>query len=273
MADIDRLKVADLMTTGVVACPGDSTLATMAHLLARRHIHAVFVLDEAGNPSGIVSDFDLLGGEWMADDPDSLRAMQQMTAAELMTAPIETIRTDASAADAAARMLDLHVSRLLVTDERDTPTGVISVSDLVAPLGRPSGRRRRVRDVMSHALVTCQATAPLDAAAHAMSERRTRSVVVVDDTGKAVEVITGNDLLRLYEPEKHARLVSHLMTTPAITCDPDVALSKAVDLMIKHEVHRLVVIDHSTPSETPIGILSAADVVAEMADQDSDWQR
>jgi len=82
-------RVADLMTRDLVSCPANTSLASVASTLAHRKVHAVFVLDQEGRPTGVVSDFDLLAGEWLGTDPESLRAMQQVTAAELMTAPVE----------------------------------------------------------------------------------------------------------------------------------------------------------------------------------------
>jgi CBS domain-containing protein len=209
----------------------------------------------------------------MADDAGSLRTMQKMTASELMTSPVESIRVDSPASEAALRMRELRVSRLLVTDEHGSAAGVISVSDLVVPLGRPSGRRRCVRDVMSHAIVTCLPDTSLEAAARAMTQRRSRSIVVVDDNGLAIGVITGNDLLLLYAPGERGKTVAGLMTTPIITCDADLPLPDAVGLMVKHEVHRLVVIGPDRSDRAPSGVVSTADIVAEMASERSDWQQ
>ena len=122
------------MSRDVTACPGDTSLASVASTLAQRNVHAVFVLDDAGRPSGVVSDFDLLAGEWLATDAESLQTMREMTAAVLMTAPVETIASTAPAGEAAARMRELRISRLLVTDESGSAVGVISVSQLVAPV-------------------------------------------------------------------------------------------------------------------------------------------
>jgi CBS domain-containing protein len=259
------------MTPEVTGCRGEATLAAVAATLAHRHVHAVFVLDDARRPSGVVSDFDLLAGEWMARDAERLRAMQAMTAAQLMSSPVETISADAPAATAALRMREMHISRLLVTDERGSAVGVISVSDLVAPLGRPSGERRNIRDVMSYAIVTCLPGTSLQAAARAMTERRSRSIVVIDDRGRAVGVITGNDLLSLYQSGK-PETVADLMSKPIVTCDPDLSLSDAAELMIDREVHRLVVTDSSS-GDAPIGIVSTTDIVAEMAQERSVWQQ
>jgi len=264
--------VRELMTDEVIACPRHATLASVASILARREVHAVFVLDDFGRPSGIISDFDLLAGEWLADEAEGLDTMQSVTAGQLMTVPVETIGVGEPAALAASRMRELHVSRLLVTDDNRSPVGVISVSDLIAPLGRPSGARQTVRDVMSHAIVTCPPHISLRDAARAMTERRSRSILAVDENGRAVGVVTGTDLLSLYDGGDPDATVAELMSAP-ITCGPDLPLPEAADLMISNEVHRLVVTDPSRAHARPIGIVSTSDIVAEMAHAGSVWQQ
>jgi CBS domain-containing protein len=270
----DRLKlsVAGLMNRDLVTCRGDADLATVAAKLARHRVHAVFVLDDAGEPAGVVSDFDLLAGEWMADDADSLAMMRRMTARELMTAPVHSIREDATAADAAARLKELQIGRLLVTERDGNPVGVISVSDLVAVVGARSRERRCVRDVMSQAMVTCLPDTSIEAAAIAMTERRSRSIVVIDEQGNAVGVITGVDLLSVFR-DGASGAVSELMTTPVVTCEADATLSDAAERMISREVHRLVVVDPARHDGAPIGVLSSADIVAEMAQEGSAWRQ
>jgi CBS domain-containing protein len=232
----------------------------------------VFVLDDAGQPCGVVSDFDLLAGEWMADDAAGLETMRTMTARELMTAPIESIAEDAPATEAAARLKRRHIGRLLVRDRDGAPTGVISVSDLVAALGPRSRERQRVRDVMSHAIVTCLPDTPIEFAALAMTERHSRSIIVVDEQGHAVGVISGTDLLALYH-EGAGATVADLMTQPAVTVEADVTLTDAADEMISSEVHRLVVVEPAEHGDAPIGTVSTADIVAEMAQESSVWRR
>jgi CBS domain-containing protein len=265
------LLVADLMSRELVTCPGHANLGTVATMLARKRIHSVIVVDDDGNPSGVLTDFDLLAGEWLGDDSEHLRTMRGVTAAELMSSPIESIHARASAAAAAEQMQQRHLSRLLVTDEQGATVGVIAVSDLVAPLGRPSGRRRCVGDVMSRAIVTCSPESSLEAASRAMTDRRSRSIVVVGEGGHAAGVITGNDLLSLYRSGEQRGTVAEMMNPP-ITCSPDLTLSEAADKMIRNEVHRLVVVDPARPDGAPVGIVSTSDIVAEMAYERSVWQ-
>lgn len=263
--------VRDLMTRNIVTCSRDADLASVASTMAGGRVHAVFVLDEAGRPEGVVSDFDMLAGEWLGVDEEGLSTMKSITAGELMTTPVETVGADATLAAAAARMRELRLSRLLVTDEQGAAVGVISVSDLVAPLGRERVSRRTVRDVMSYAIVTCSPETALPAAARAMTERRSRSIVVINESGQAVGVITGNDLLTLYESPQPATTAKDLMRQP-ITCDIDLPLRDAIDLIIRNEVHRVVVTDSATGDAAPAGILSTSDVIREMAHESSVWQ-
>ena len=93
--------VRDLMTEALVTCSVDADLASVALILARHHVHAVFVVGEDELPVGVLSDFDMLAGEWLGDDVEGLSIMKAITAGEMMTAPVEAIEADAMAATAA----------------------------------------------------------------------------------------------------------------------------------------------------------------------------
>ncbi len=263
-------KVRDLMRQTLITCSPDATLGQAAVLLAQHRVHALIVADAEGRPLGILSDIDLLTGEWLSADPASLETMRKMTASQLMSAPIATIAADASAHQAAIRMRDERLHRLLVT-EAGRAVGIISVSDFVASLGRASAGRRTVADVMSRGIVVCLDQTPLAAAARAMTERRSRSIVVVNATGRPLGLITGFDLLAFDENTAASQTVAHIMH-PSITIHPAASLREAADLMLKHHVHRLVVIDPARPGRMPLGLISTSDIVAEMAEPDSVWQ-
>jgi CBS domain-containing protein len=241
--------------------------------MAAHRTHAVAVLDEARRPVGVVSDVDLLIAEWLGTDRAKLRTLRATTAADLMSTPARTIRGDDAVDAAVDRMRALRIGRLVVVDELGAAVGVVSVSDLVAHLRRPAVQRRCVWDVMSHAVVTCRPEAPMHAAVRAMVERRSRSIVVTEDD-RAVGVLTGGDALALYATPSGARgsgTVAEFMSCPVITATPDLSLSDATDRMLTHEIHRLVVVD-AHDGRGPLGVISTADIVVEMADEESVWQ-
>lgn len=242
-----------------------------AALLLRHRVHALVVADDGGAPLGVVSDTDLLAGEWLSADPEGMAVMLSMTAGELMTSPLVTIEADAPASHAASLLRRQHISRLVVLD-RGQPAGVIAVSDLVANLAHAPTEPRTVADVMSRGIVTCAPDTTIAAAARAMKERRSRSLVVLGRHGKPLGVVTGADLLALYEPGAEASTVAELMHPP-LTIRPDASLREAADLMLRLEVHRLLVLDPEDPERMPLGLVSTSDIVAEMAEPGSLWRR
>jgi CBS domain-containing protein len=263
--------VEDVMSRDLVTCSLSAPIAALAVKMATHRVHAVFVIDDENRPAGLVSDVDLLTGEWLGTDQINLEMLRATTAADLMSAPAQTIAAQASLERAAQRMCELKVARLLVCDG-ERAVGVVAVADLVAAVRRPPARRVCARDVMSHAIVTCRPEAPMHAAVRAMVERRSRSVVVTE-MDRPVGVLTGGDVLALYATPRGADgsgAVAEFMTTPVVVAVPDLPLHRAVDRMLTHEIHRLVIVDGD--GRGPLGILSTADVVAEMAHEQSVWQ-
>jgi CBS domain-containing protein len=102
------------------------------------------------------------------------------------------------------------------------------------------------------------------AAARAMTERHTRSVVVVGPHGQPLGVVTGFDLLEYCDAGDPAELVSKVMHPP-LTIGPQATLRAAADLMLAHHVHRLLVVDPNEPDTMPLGIISTSDLVTELA--------
>jgi CBS domain-containing protein len=260
--------VSDLMRRGLVTCPPQTTLGEAAALLVRERVHAVVVADAAGAPAGILADSDLLAGEWLAGDEVSLDEMRRMTAGELMSAPLATIGADATAAEAAERMLSERVSRLVVL-EGGVPAGMLAVSDLVASAAAQPGGRGTVADVMSRGFVACRPEAPAADLARAMTDRRSRSLVVLDAGGTAVGVVTGRDLLRLLAAGDLAGKAAGDLMHPPLAIGPDATLREAADRLVREDVHRLVVADPD--GGVPLGIVSTWDVLAEMARPGSRW--
>jgi CBS domain-containing protein len=264
-------RVADLMSSPVVSCSAGTTLGELATLLADRQIHGVVVLDESGAAAGVVADTDVLAGEWLATDAESLAAMRAMTAGELMTAPPVTIDADAPIEEAAARLGGERLARLVAVHD-GKPVGVIATSDLVRHLGRGHLGRGIVADVMTHGLVACREGTTVRQAARVMTERRVRALVVVGDGGKPLGVVTGTDLLPLVGADAAAgRPVAELMHPP-ISIAPDASLREAADLMLEAEIHRLVVVDPADPDAVPLGVVATTDIVAEMAEPGSVWR-
>lgn len=265
--------VRDFMHPGVITCRPDATLGQVAVMLTQHHVHALIVADRDGRPLGIISDFDLMAGEWLSADSESLQAMRAMTASELMSTPVSAVEADTPFREAARRMREEEMRRLLVT-EGGKPVGMLSISDFVAGLAKQvPPKRETVADVMSDAMLACRDKTPVTAAARAMTEAGWRSVVVVDARGRPLGVVSGLDLLACCEEKECGDVtVAHVMH-PALTIHMSASLREAAEKMIRHHHHRLIVVDTDQSDAMPLGVISSFDIVAEMARPGSVWQQ
>ena len=265
--------VRDLMRPRLITCSAEATLGQVASLLTQYHIHAMVVVDPENHPVGIISDYDLLAGEWLSGEPQGLATMRQLTAGELMSSPIETVEVDIPIKTAARILVEKDINRLLVT-EKGIPLGVISTSDFVSSIAREEKpRRETVADVMSDSILVCRDKTPLTSAARTMTQAGWRSVLVVDAKGRPEGVVTGKDLLPFVANGVDETLTVRDIMQPTLTIDIHAPLGEAANLMIQRHNHRLVVIDKDDQQAFPLGIISSYDIVAEMAKPDSIWQK
>lgn len=265
--------VRDLMHPGLITCKPDATLGQVAVLLNQHHVHALLVTDRGGRVLGIISDFDLLAGEWLSSDSESLASMQKLTASDLMSQPVDSVEANIPLAEAVHTLIEKEISRLLVTDH-GKPAGIISLSDFVASIaGEIKSKRETVGDVMSDAILVCRGKTPIVSAARAMTSSGWRSVLVVDAKGKVLGVVSGYDLLQFVKDGIDEKMIVREVMHPALTIDIHASLHEAANLMIQKHHHRLVVIDNHDADAFPLGIISSFDIVAEMARPDSVWQK
>jgi CBS domain-containing protein len=122
-------RVADAMTTGVISCPPETSLRTVARLMALRHVHAVYVFDYGSEDDetvelwGLVSDLDLVA----AAQGD----IDRRTARDTSVTPLVSVRSDDLLDRAAQLMAEYGVSHLAVLDPvNKRPVGVLSTLDI-----------------------------------------------------------------------------------------------------------------------------------------------
>jgi CBS domain-containing protein len=266
--------VKELMHEGVITCPPDTALGQVARLLDVHQIHSLIVAEHNDQPLGIISDFDLLAGEWLSVDETSLNTMRHLTARDLMTFPIEIVNADTAVSEAAERMGSKDIHRMVVL-EAGRPVGILSISDLVAGIAAQEPlRRETVGDVTSRTFLVCRDDNTLISAARTMTQAGWRSIIVVDAHGRLQGIITGHQLVHLAGNEVDPNLqVKDFLNRNLITVDINASLQEAADLMIQNHRHRLVVIDKNNPESFPMGVISSFDIVAEMARTNSIWQR
>jgi CBS domain-containing protein len=141
------VKVSDIMTAPAVTVREDSTLEQVARVMLDHRIGGVPVVGEDGRLRGIITESDFsarnrpvpfsmlelpnLFGHWL--EPAIERIYQEargMTAGEVMTKRVMTVREDDPVAEAIRRMCESRVHRLPVVRD-GVVVGVVARQDLL----------------------------------------------------------------------------------------------------------------------------------------------
>jgi CBS domain-containing protein len=118
-----------------------------------------------------------------------------------------------------------------------------------------------VSDIMKKKLETIEETASVQQTAEKMKEKNTSSLVVVDEKGKPLGLVTERDLARkvcVNSIPSNEVTNKYIMSSPLITISSDSSPSVAADMMLQHNVRHLLVVDKSSMNR-PIGIITPLD--------------
>ncbi|MBN9743224.1 hypothetical protein DMP23_19300 [Amycolatopsis sp. A1MSW2902] len=141
-------------------------------------------------------------------------------------------------------------------------------------------RTRRIRSVMTTDVAQVVPGTSFKAVAALLEERGVGGAPVVDKDGRVLGVVSRGDLLernvehhgigpqaRRGKHKAEALFAADLMTAPPVTVDVEDDVVRAAQLMEKHRVHRLPVLE---ADGTLAGIVSRADLVRAYLRSDND---
>jgi len=144
-----------------------------------------------------------------------------MNASDVMTRTILSVRPDAVIAEAIRLMLDNRISGLPVIDEGGQLVGILTEGDLLRR-GETATERHRPR---------------------------------------WLEILMGPGRLAEEYVRTHGRRIAEVMTRDPVSVTPDTPLKEIVELMERHRIKRVPVLD----GDAPVGILSRADLLRGLA--------
>lgn len=271
------------MHPGVISCPRDATLSTIAAIMVTHGVHAMVVEPLGRGAPLVVTQGALVGA--------AVNGAGDTTAGDLAREPIATVSTQATLAQAVELMAVGYATHLLVTDPSSgAPAGIVSSLDVAAAVGgvpfrvaslpraapesRPSPSARtlsevRVSDVMRPGVITSTPDAPLHTVARIMAEHGVHCVAIagIDRTrGRDPHftwgLIEDIDLMRALHRGSAALVAGTTAATEPIALPEDASLDRAAALMIEHDTSHLVVV---SPAGLPSGMVSTLDVARVLA--------
>lgn len=119
-----------------------------------------------------------------------------------------------------------------------------------------------VGEIMSEQLETINFSNTAQESAIKMSDRNVSSLVVLDDNGRAIGIITERDLVRRVctrEVPSNSVNVENVISSPVKTVSPEISIDEVADVMVSNKVRHIVIVDNN---QKPVGIISATDIVA-----------
>jgi crotonyl-CoA carboxylase/reductase len=129
LPSLEHASVRDVMHTGVLSCPPEADLGTVARIMVTHHVHSVVVEGIEKIPGrgrhlawGVLSDLDLVAAarSGFLDDRAGAHAATEVV----------TIGQDESLAQAAELMTAHQLAHLVVIDATGLPVGVLSTLDV-----------------------------------------------------------------------------------------------------------------------------------------------
>ncbi|NIU38512.1 CBS domain-containing protein [Candidatus Bathyarchaeota archaeon] len=136
---IADVKVREVMSTPAITISENACVAMVATIMKQRGIGAVIVVNTENKPLGIITEKDLVVRvlSKMADSTFASRVLaydeesKMITAKNVMTAPLVTVKPEESLSEAAKKMSLLRIRRLGVMS-RGKLIGVVSSKDILA---------------------------------------------------------------------------------------------------------------------------------------------
>lgn len=110
-------------------------------------------------------------------------------------ASIITIKPGATLADAVSLLSELRIGAVVVSEDGETPTGILSERDIVRQLGKagPDVLSLPISQVMTKSVQTCSTGEDALTILERMTEGRFRHLPVVDENGRMLGVVSIGD--------------------------------------------------------------------------------
>ena len=135
--------IRDVMTREYVGVSESDSVLGAVRLMRNERVGGVVVL-RGQDPVGILTEWDVIGVVADGKDPS------ETVASDVMSKPVLTMDADRGLADAAATMSNESIRHLLIVDENDEISGVLTERDIItasASLGTAPTTEPEVRSV------------------------------------------------------------------------------------------------------------------------------
>jgi CBS domain-containing protein len=173
----------------------------------------------------------------------------------------------------ATRMETFKIGSVVLVDDFGDIIGILTKTDITKAFAKIYGGQYQVKDYMTKKLVTCRKTDSLKFALNMMNRNNISRLVVTDNKGSPVGIISTNDFLKHSDyftngqtrtrdyllPLKSQNLqVRDLLSEDLLTIEEGDDLASAANIMIKNIISGIPVVDSE---KNLVGIIDKSDIV------------
>ncbi len=256
-------------TAPVVTLSRGVTIHDALLLMQKNNIKRIVII-EKDIPIGIVTERDI--GKFLESDKTT-RSLDEIPISEIMTRNLITVNLDQQdiLSQCAIRMDTFQISSVIIVDENGKLIGITTKSDLVRNFATKYQGAYKVKDYLSKRIMTCRKTDSLCFGLDMLNKNKISRLVVTDNDGKVLGVITYDTFLRnsnyfknpsrnylLPEGSGRGMTVGDIIGSELITVSSEDDLVKAANFMIEYKVSGIPVVDTNDELK---GVISATDIV------------
>ena len=120
-----------------------------------------------------------------------------------------------------------------------------------------------IDEIMSKKIETIDESASVLEVAKKMKDKNISSLIVVDNFGNSKGLITERDLVRkvcIKDIFPSEVAIKEIMSLSLVTITAGEPASTAIDVMLKHNIRHLLVVDNKIDAKKPIGIVTPKDL-------------
>lgn len=256
-------------TASVVTLSKENTIHDALYLMQKNSIKRIVII-EKDIPIGIITERDI--GNFLEFDKTT-RNLDEIAINEIMSQNLVTVSSDQPdvLSQCAIRMDTFQISSIIITNETGKLVGITTKSDLVHNFAMRYPRTYKVKDYMSKRIMTCRKSDSLYFGLDMLNKNKISRLVVTDNGGKAMGLVTYDSFLRhsnyfknpsrnylLPEDSGKGMTVGDIIGSEMIAVNSEDDLAKAANLMIEYKVSGIPVVDASDDLK---GVISATDIV------------
>lgn len=258
-------------TSPVITLGPEKSVNDALFLMQKNDIKRIVIV-ENDFPRGIVTERDI--GKFLESDKTT-KPLDKITLQNLMSRNLVTISSEDEdiPMQSSVRMDTFQISSVIVVDSEGKLAGIITKSDLTKNFSKLYSRLYRVEDYMSKRIITCRKSDSLYFALDMLNKNKISRLVVTDNDGKPLGVISYDTFLRnsgFFKANKSTRdyllpstnakemKVGNLVGDELLTVGMEDDLAIAAKLMTDYKISGIPVIDSKGSLE---GVISSADVV------------